>query len=510
MRTLFVTSEMFPLVKTGGLADVSAALPQALLELGVDVRVMLPAYPQALEAAVDKQVPIALPDFLGCGPDQKNKVSIIPARTPDTDVPLLLVDCPALYERAGGIYLNENGEEWGDNALRFGLLNHAAAYVGGGEFSPWQPDVVHAQDWHTGLVPLLMRHYSRQVPTLFTLHNMAFQGLFPMDNAEKLGIDPEFRSVDGVEFYGRLCFLKTGIRYAKALNTVSPNYAREILTPEFGCGLEGLLRARGDLVGILNGIDTIAWNPAGDPFLVQRYSAEDLSGKQVCKLAVQKELGLERSTAQEGAEAPLIAFISRLTTQKLADVVVEAVPTMVDMGAQFALVGNGDKALERQFTALAAQYPGQVAAKIGYNEEVAHRLYAGADMMLAPARFEPCGLTPLYAMRYGTVPVVRPVGGLADTIIPANMGSRSPEATGFSFSGETKADLIDCLKEAIAQYHSPLAWRRIQLRGMKRDCGWETPAREYSALYHQLSPGSGTKVSLAGLAKRAEKISKRA
>ena len=501
MRTLFVTSEMFPLVKTGGLADVSAALPQALLELGVDVRVMLPAYPQALAAAVDKQAPVPLPDFLDCG-----TVNIIPARTPDTDVPLLLVDCPALYDRAGGIYQDENGDEWGDNALRFGLLNHAAAYVGGGEFSLWQPDVVHAQDWHTGLIPLLMRNYARQAPTLFTLHNMAFQGLFPMDNSGKLGVGPEFRNVDGVEFYGRLCFLKTGIRYAKAVNTVSPNYAREIVTPEFGCGLDGLLRARGDLVGILNGIDTIAWNPAGDPFLTQRYSADDLSGKQVCKLAVQKELGLTPD-----AEVPLIAFISRLTTQKLADVVADAIPQMVAMGTQFALVGNGDKELERQFVALARQYPGQVAAKIGYNEEVAHRLYAGSDMMLAPARFEPCGLTPLYAMRYGTVPVVRPVGGLADTIVSANSEVPNPEATGFSFSGESTGDLLACLEQAVEQYRAPLAWRRIQLRGMKRDCGWETPAREYSALYHQLSPGSGTKVSLAGLTKpSADKVSKRA
>lgn len=483
-RVLFVSSEVFPLAKTGGLADVSAALPAALADLGVDIRLILPAYPGVLDRVSGlSRHTVCLRNFPGVG-----EVHLAAARLPDTGLPLWLVICPTLFEREGGLYRDRNGEDWPDNAIRFAILNHAAWRVATGEADPdWRADVIHANDWHAGLLPLFAA--ARPVPcpgTVFTIHNMAFQGLFPYDTVASLGL-PRAEDAASMEFFGNISFLKAGIAHADRLTTVSPTYAREIRTPEFGYGLEGLLQQRArDLTGILNGADYSVWDPAGDRYLPCAYSHADISGKRACKSLVQEELGLDVEP-----ERPLIAFLSRVTHQKMADVVIEALPRLVEDGVQFALVGEGERALEQEFEVLANRHPGRVAAHIGYDEAVAHRLQAGADMLLHPSRFEPCGLTPIYAMRYGAVPIVRHVGGPADTVEDAQAEAISRSlATGFVFHDPTAADMCACLERAIAMYRQPLSWRRIQLEAMRQDFGWGRSAERYLAIYQSLMKSS--------------------
>lgn len=478
MRVLFVTSEFYPLVKTGGLADASAALPAALRELGLDIRVMLPGYPEAMERAVHLGSAVPLGEVSGAGPSR-----LLPVRSPGSDLPLWLIDCPSLFCRAGGPYQDPNGRDWPDNDMRFWLLSHAAARVSHGELGlDWRPDVVHANDWHAGLVPLLMDHRSAPRPaSVFTIHNLAFQGLFGADRLPRLGIPAECFSPDGIEFHGRISFLKAGIRYADYLTTVSRTYAREILTPEFGCGLDGLLRQRArHLAGIPNGADYAVWDPANDVILPQRYSLAEIGGKHVCKATLQQELGLAAEP-----DTPVVAFLSRLTEQKMADRVAEAVPWLVEAGAQLALHGQGDRAIEKQLRALADAYPGRVSVHIGYEERRARRLLAGADILLHPSRFEPFGLVPIYAMRYGTLPVVRAVGGLSDTVVDSTVRNEA-DATGFAFSGECLEEMLACLDRALTVFRQPLAWRRMQRNAMRQDFGWQNPAEQYLALYRSL------------------------
>ena len=486
MRVLFVSSEFFPLAKTGGLADVSAALPRALAELGIHFRLLMPAYPSARRTILEHEVLAAVPDFFGQGPTR-----LIAGRLPEADLPVLLVDAPQLYDRPGGPYLDVQGREWPDNALRFGLLSRVAAWIAQeGLRSGWKPDLVHANDWHTGLAPLWLRRVEPRVPSLFTIHNIAFQGVFPATALDLLRLPRELLTPDAIEFYGGISFLKAGIRYSDRLTTVSPTYAQEIQTPAFGCGLEGVVRERAvDLVGILNGLDSRVWDSARDRHLQTHYSAADLAGKRACKAAIQRELGLD-----EDANAPLVAFVSRLTRQKMAELVAQAVDALVDQGGQFALVGDGDKDIEMEFCKRAEACARRIAARIGYEEGLAHRLYAGADIMLAPARFEPCGLTPIYAMHYGTVPIVRPVGGMSDTVIAvAPSGRPTGRANGFAFTGETLADLSAAIATAFAAYREPVIWRKLQLCGMRRDWSWEAssaPAyfKLYRALYASADP----------------------
>lgn len=465
VRILYVTSEVFPLAKTGGLADVSAALPVALNTLGVDVRLLLPGYPQAIERTVNPREVARVNDLLGCG-----ETRLLAARLPDSDVPLWLVDCPALYDRRGGIYQDENGNDWPDNALRFAMLNHVAAMIAGGIVDEqWQPDVVHAQDWHASLLPMLLSAQGNRRPaTLLTIHNLAYQGSFELCEFPKLGLPDGSQMYPSLEFYGRLSFLKAGIEHADALTTVSPTYAREILTPEFGCGLDGVLRQRADrLTGILNGADYRIWDPDSDACLPSTYALRRISGKHACKAALQEELGLDLSI-----ETPLIVFTSRLAHQKMPDVVLEALPALLADGAQFALVAEGDAHYEDRFHTLAATHPGRVAVRIGYEEPLAHRALAGADILLHPSRYEPCGLTPIYAMRYGTVPIVRKSGGTADSVVDAIGQTLACEtATGFSFVGPTADDLIACIRRALELYRQPIAWRKIQICAMRQDFG---------------------------------------
>ncbi len=481
MRVLFASSEIYPLAKTGGLADVSAALPIALAELGVDVRLVMPAYPEALETAAELKV-AAQCDHGGA------PTRVLSAYLPDSGLPVWLVDCPALFNRGGGLYQNADGEDWRDNHQRFSLLSRVAAKVASGRVVPdWRADVVHANDWHTGLLPLLLRRDSEAAPaTLFTIHNLAFQGLFPVNALDEIKLPDELLGPDGIEFYGSISFLKAGIRYSDRFNTVSPAYAREILTPEFGCGLDGLLNERaGHLSGILNGIDCAVWNPASDPYLPARFDAHDMTGKHKCKADLQRALGLDVEP-----ETPLVIWASRLAHQKMADTSLEMLPRLLAAyEAQFALIGEGEPAFERGFAELAQAYPGRVAVRIGYDEALAHRFYAAGDILLHPSRFEPCGLTPQYAMRYGTIPVVTSVGGLTDTVRDADeQAMRAGTATGFSFAEQTASAMRACLERALAAYAQPVTWRRLQRQAMNQDFGWQGSAARYLALYRELAP----------------------
>ena len=475
MRALYVTSEIFPLTKTGGLADVSAALPSALRQLGVDARVLMPGYKQALERAPNVTEVAYFGDFLGYGATR-----LLETRLPKTQVPVWLIDCPVLFDRPGGPYQDEHGEEWPDNAIRFSLLSHVAAAIANGASGEWRPDIVHANDWHAGLIPLLLSERTK-VATVFTIHNLAYQGLFDLSQCESLGLSPT--AFNHLEFYGRMSFLKAGISAADAITTVSPTYASEILNAEQGCGLDGLLRERAAcLSGILNGADYGLWDPGIDPHLPRNYTLRSLGSKKACKRAIQTELGLEGEP-----DAPLFAYMSRLAHQKMPDVVLESLPHLLDEGAQFALVAEGDEDYQDAFCELAERYPGRAAVHIGYDEGKAHRLLAGSDMLIHPSRFEPCGLVPMYAMRYGTLPIVRKSGGLADSVVdvsPEN-GTRG-SGTGFVFENSNSADLLACIRRALDCYRQPISWHRLQVNAMKQDFSWDCAARSYLDLYHSL------------------------
>lgn len=482
MRCLFASSEIYPLAKTGGLADVAATLPAALSTMGTDIRLVMPAYTEALDTAQKKGTAVPLGDVLGVG-----DVRLIPARTPDTGLFIWLVDCPALYRRGGGLYVGPDGEDWPDNAVRFALLCQAVARIALQTTNlDWYPDLVHVHDWHLGLVPaLLAAHTGTKPASLLTIHNLAFQGLFPADVYSQLGLPYDCFTTDGVEFFGQVSFLKAGIRFADRLTTVSPRYAREILTPEFGCGLDGLLRVRSrDLVGILNGIDQRSWSPADSALVAFPYDARDLSGKRACKAAVQRELGLDVDP-----EAPLIGYLSRLTEQKMADVLPGTIPTIVEQRGQLIVHGRGQQWIEQTLRRIATDHPGRVAVRIGYDEGLARRILAGADMLAAPARFEPCGLTQMYAMRFGTLPIVRRVGGLADSVIDgaSRGGMLQRDMTGFAFQEPTAVALADAIHRACNVYRTPVVWRAMQLRGMAQDFHWSRSAERYFALYKELA-----------------------
>ena len=484
MRVLHVASEVFPLAKTGGLADVSAALPVALSQLHVDARLVLPGYAHAIRRAASAREIARFDGLLGC-----SDVRLLSARLPDSGLPIWLVDCPALYGRGGGLYQDENGDDWDDNALRFALLNHVAAMIADGAADGnWRPDIVHAHDWHAGLVPMLLsRRSGRRPVSVLTIHNLGYQGVFEATQFERLALPNEPRLYSTLEFYGRISFLKAGIVWADALTMVSPNYSREILTPEYGCGLEGLLRERSAvLTGIMNGADYRIWDPGNDVHLVPTYTARQISAKHACKAAIQKEMDMELS-----ADAPLIAFMSRLAHQKMADVVVEALPSFLAEGVQFALVADGDAGYANRFRELADRYRGQVAVHIGYEEPLAHRLLAGADMLLHPSRYEPCGLSPIYAMRYGTLPIVRRCGGMADSVVDATPASITRGvATGFCFHDATADALIACVQRALSHYRQPIAWRNIRSSAMRQDFGWGRSAQAYADLYRSLTAAS--------------------
>ena len=462
-RVLFVSPECAPMTKTGGLGDVSAALPEALRAAGQDVRSLLPGYAEVLKE-IGSARPVARLKILGfdCVLHQAGS--------------LLVLDCPQLYVRDGGPYQTHDGRDWEDNALRFGVLSKAAALLGSARTPlDWQPEVVHCHDWPAALVPVYLREEPRRAATLMTVHNLAFQGNYDAALLGRLELPPSCFHVDGVEFYGRLSFLKGGIAYADAITTVSPTYAREIQTPELGCGLDGLLRHRRDaLTGILNGIDTATWDPAKDPRIPQRYDAQTLEAKAVNKTALQSRMNLAVDD-----DIPLLGMVGRFTHQKGIDLIAAAADELAAMPAQLAVLGKGDKEHESAMLAIAARHPGRIAARVGFNEDLAHTIEAGADLFLMPSRFEPCGLSQMYSQRYGTPPVARATGGLIDTVVDG--------VSGFLFERAESAVLVAAVRRALAAFRDSARWARIQRAGMARDFSWAAAARRYADLYRRLA-----------------------
>lgn len=480
MRILAVASECAPFVKTGGLADVVGALAKALSAKGVQSRTLLPLYPQ-LAALAAKGTVVARLEALNGGAARLISVE-------DSGVDLLLLEAPHLFERAGHIYLDQSGKDWSDTHLRYGALSYVGARIGAGLLDDWQPDLVHCHDWQAGLTPVYLKQAGRaDLPTVITVHNIAFQGLFAPDTMAPLGLSPEGYTTDGFEYYSKVGFLKAGLTHAHKITTVSPTYARELLTPEFGMGLQGVMAARqGDLVGILNGIDTEVWDPETDPSLAATYSVRAPKGKAANKAALTERFGLP---ADPGA--PLFAIVSRLTQQKGLDLVVEVLPQLLARGGRLVVLGTGEPALEQAFAAQARQHPDKVAVRTGFDEGLAHLIQAGADAILVPSRFEPCGLTQLCALRYGTVPVVSHTGGLADTVIDANPAALAAGvATGFQFAPTTAAALAGALDRCFECYAENAQWASLIRRAMKHPVGWEDSADIYVRLYQSLAMSS--------------------
>ena len=478
IEVLSVASEIFPLVKTGGLADVTGALPAALAACGVQVRSLVPGYPAVRDGLIAGERLSTIDDLFG------RKAAIIAGRSRSGDLDLLVLDAPHLFDRPGNPYLDSDGRDWPDNAIRFAALAWAAAEIGRGLVAPWCPDIVHCHDWQAGLAPAYLALAGGKRPaTVMTVHNIAFQGQVGAEMLSTLRLPLNAYAVEGVEYFGSIGYLKAGLFYADRLTTVSPTYAAEIQTPAYGMGLEGLLRARrDDLVGIVNGIDARIWDPATDRHLQRTYDAASLDRRADNKLAVQARMGLD-----DDPRAPLLCVVSRLTWQKGMDLLLSLLPELVDSGAQLALLGSGDTALEHGFIAASRQFAGRVGCIIGYDEVLSHQLQGGADMILVPSRFEPCGLTQLYGLRYGCLPVVARVGGLADTVIDANDAAIADGvATGIQFAPVDVDNLMTALQRAIRLYRRKPVWTAMQQRAMSREVGWPKRAEQYADIYKHL------------------------
>lgn len=478
MRVLFIAAELHPFVKTGGLGDVSAALPAALRAHGIDVRLLLPALPAIRAGMPAAKLVAALPPCFGT-----HTARVLAAPVPGSDLPAYLVDAPDLYQRAGNPYADPNGHDWPDNHLRFALFGAVAAALAEGEIDrAWRADVAHGHDWHAGLMPAyLAARGARTAASVTTIHNLSFPGLFPAAVFRDLALPAGFFAPEGVEFWGHVSFMKAGLQFCDRITAVSPTYASEICTPEFGCGLDGLLRRRERVLdGILNGIDMTLWDPRCDGTLVNGFGPDELAGKRDCKRALQRAFGLH-----ERGDVPIAGIVSRLTEQKGIDLVVAAAAELLSAGLQLIVLGTGERPIEKALGDLAVAYPGRIGARIGFDEAAAHRIIAGADMVLMPSRFEPCGLTQMYAMRYGTVPIVRRVGGLADTVVDADTPTPAGEPTGFVFERAAPADLVTAARRATARYRDPAAWRTLRRAGMTRDFSWSGAAQRYVEIYCQ-------------------------
>jgi starch synthase len=482
MRVLHVAAELFPWVKTGGLGDVIAALPPALAAAGIDTRLVLPGFTAFLDALESTEIARLRTPFA------VERLRIALARLPGSAVSAYLIDHPAFYDRPGGPYADADGRDWPDNHRRFALLGWGAAALAQGRDPDWRPDILHGHDWHAGLAPAYLRADGSPVPCVFTVHNLAYQGFFSAGFFSDVHLPPGFFSIDGVEFYGGLSFLKTGLFYADRLTTVSPTYAREIQTAAFGMGLDGLLRTRSNrLTGILNGVDPRIWSPEKDALLPRCYGVDDAAtGKAAAKAVLAGRYGL----TEEGT-GPLFGAVTRLTPQKGLDLLLAALPGLVRLGGRLVLLGSGDGDLEAGFVAAAQAYPGQVGITLGYDEALSHLIIAGSDAVLVPSRFEPCGLTQLYALRYGALPVVRRTGGLADTVVDANAVTLAERtASGFAFDAETPDALLGAIQRATELYGDPAGWQQVVRQAMSRDFSWDAAAQSYAALYRELAPAA--------------------
>jgi starch synthase len=478
---LSVASELFPLVKTGGLADVAAALPRALAAEGVAVRVLLPGYPAVMRGLAHAEAVHHFPELFG------GAARLLAGEAQSLHV--LVIEAPHLYDRAGGPYTMPGGGDWPDNAFRFAALGAVAAAVGRGVVPGFSPDVVHAHDWQAGLAAAYLQFGGSPRPgAVMTVHNLAFQGQFPPHLLSSLGLPAAAYSVDGVEYYGSISFLKAGLFFADRITTVSPSYAAEICTEAGGMGLSGLLRTRaGAVTGILNGIDLTDWDPATDHYLAAQYDAADPGGRIANKTALQRRMGLTQDPS-----LLLFGVVTRLTWQKGMDLLVAALPELLAAQAQLAVLGSGEPALERGLLDAAAAHPGRIGVVLGYDEALAHQIQGGADALLVPSRFEPCGLTQLCALRYGAMPVVARVGGLNDTVIDANeMALAAGVATGVQFAPVTRDGLGQAINRAARLWQDRAEWARIQANGMRCDVGWSRPARRYATLYRTVAASFG-------------------
>jgi starch synthase len=476
LKVLSVASEIFPLVKTGGLADVAGALPRALASESIEMRSLVPAYLAIKRKLADVTIARDYRDLFG-GPAR-----VLAGRAEGLD--LFAIDAPHLYDRPGNPYLGPDGLDWPDNARRFAALARVGADIGLGAVAAFEPEVVHAHDWQAALAPAYLRFAEGRRPgSVVTIHNLAFQGHFPLSVFWQLGLPDRALAIEGVEYFGGVGYLKAGLKLADVVTTVSPTYAREILTPEFGMALDGVLRARSRAVhGILNGVDDSVWNPAADPALPQNFGATRVDLRVRNKTMLQAKLGLTPG------DRPLFAVVSRLTHQKGLDLLLQALPALIDKGGQLALLGSGERTLETGFAGAAATRAGSVGCVFGYDEKLSHLFQGAADFILVPSRFEPCGLTQLCALRYGATPIVSRVGGLADTIIDANDAAMAAGvATGIQFSPLSVEALGYALERALAVYREPAAIRRMRLNGMRADVSWRGPARRYAALYRSIA-----------------------
>jgi starch synthase len=476
MQVLAVTPEIFPLIKTGGLADVTGALPVALAGHGVTTRTLVPGYPVVLKALRKKKALHQYAALFG------GKASVYGATVAGLD--LLVLDAPHLFDRPGGPYGNAAGADWPDNWRRFAALSQVGADIAAGAIAGYQPDLVHAHDWQSAMTLAYMRYGpAAGVPSVMTVHNLAFQGQFGAGIFGELGLPATAMSLDGVEYYGGVGYLKAGLQAAWAITTVSPTYAQEIRTPEFGMGLDGLINVRAaDLHGIVNGIDVDIWNPETDAHLVSPYSQKLPKGRKANRKAIEQRFHLAHD------DSPILCVISRLTWQKGMDILVQTLDELVAAGARLAVLGSGDHALEGALLAGASRHRGRVGVVIGYDEALSHLMQAGCDAIVIPSRFEPCGLTQLYGLRYGCVPIVARTGGLADTVIEANEAAVSAGvATGFVFEPSNAGSFLHAVRRAVDAHADPAVWASLQKQGMKSDVSWDKSARKYADLYQTLT-----------------------
>jgi starch synthase len=476
MQVLAVASEIYPLIKTGGLADVAGALPGALAGEGIVVTTLIPGYPSVIEQFGSAPQPLASYPSLHGG-----AAKVVAVRIGELD--LFVLDAPHLFDRHGGPYADASGADWQDNWRRYAALGRVASDIAGGAIAGYTPDIVHAHDWQAAMAPAYMRYGGAPgVPSVMTVHNLAFQGQFAASIFPDLGLPAFAMGLDGVEYYGGVGFLKAGLQSAWAITTVSPTYAEEIRTKEFGMGLDGLLTRRAsDLIGIVNGIDTDVWDPFTDPFLTANYSSRTI------KLRAKNRASVEAALQLDPGNEPILAVISRLTWQKGMDILVAVLDAVVRAGARLAVLGSGDRALEGGLLSAAARHRGRVGVRIGYDEKLSHLMQAGCDAILIPSRFEPCGLTQLFGLRYGCVPLVARTGGLADTVIDANVAALSAGvATGFQFAPGSSEAMLRAVQQAIALYADPPVWGGLRRQGMKADVSWSQSAKRYAELYRSL------------------------
>lgn len=493
MKVLFASSEVWSLLKTGGLGDVAYSLPHALKKEGNDVRLVLPAYRNVLEKLEDFSILGWLSISLA---GVEYNVRVLEAIHKDFDFPLWLVDCPGLFDRDGNPYVHADGYDWPDNAERFVLFSKAVAMLGMDSLNiGWKPDVVHSNDWQTGMVSAFLEQEEDRPRRVFTIHNMAYGGHFSYEEFNRLQLPHEWWSAEGVEFHGNFSMLKAGMIYADAITTVSPSYADEICTPAFGYGMEGVLHSRRyKLSGILNGIDTEVWNPTNDSLIPYHFTAKQRNpGKQKNKRALLEFYGVE--VDQQKLDAPLLGMVSRLVEQKGVDMVLEAIPKILEESeANFVLIGTGHRYFETSLLQLNEQYPDRVFVTIGYDEARAHLLEAGSDFFLMPSRFEPCGLNQMYSLRYGTLPIVHRTGGLADTVIDAgntlqenSKKSLTADANGFVFDTPNAETLLSTIQRGLALYANKSSWQQLQRNAMRQNFDWTKSAQAYIGVYGDAS-----------------------